>query len=361
MTRKKTTKKKDADQKIAVKKPVGSNPIKPINLALQGGGSHGAFAWGVLDKLLEDGRFEIDGLSATSAGAMNAAVYAYHKMKYDIDGARQGLEDFWRRISKAGASMRTPIDGVLDHFGVQEGLIFNILDNLSRVLSPYQLNPFSVNPLREVLEESVDFDELHACYCTNLSICATNVRTGRIRIFKNHEVTADVIMASACLPFIFQAVEIEGESYWDGGYMGNPAIFPLFSSKQSSDVVIVHINPIVRDEIPKTAPAIVNRLNEITFNSTLLREMRAINFVHDMLDEGWIKNEHRHKVKYIHVHSIRNDKEMSHHTANSKFNTSWKFLTHLRDDGRETAAEWIDQNFQNVGKKSTIDIAKEFL
>jgi len=334
---------------------------KIVNLALQGGGAHGAFGWGVLDALLEDGRLEIDGLSATSAGAMNATVYAYHRMIGEVDGARQGLHDFWQRISQAGEALRGPLDPYLEWAGLGHLSARSWLEWMTRVLSPYEFNPFNHNPLRSVLEASVDFEKLHACDCTNLRICATHVRTGRIRIFGNAQVTANVVLASACLPHLFQAVEIEGEHYWDGGYMGNPAIFPLFKDLPSSDVIVVHLNPIVRPELPTTAPEIMNRINEISFNSSLLREMRAINFVHDLIEGGWLKDEHLHKLRYIYIHSIRDDDAMSRLGVASKLNTDWAFLTGLRDLGRSTTFAWLKRNFEHIGRRSSVDLEAEFL
>jgi NTE family protein len=351
----------DTTATIKTNKPKRSDTqTKVVNLALQGGGSHGAFAWGVLDKILEDGRLDIDGLSATSAGAMNAGVYAYHKMIGGKEGARTGLHDFWQRISKAGDKTRNPMDAIFERMNLGMLSSQSMFDAMTRLLSPYEFNPFNLNPLKDVLNGSIDFDRLHHCKDTNLRICTTNVRTGKIKIFANGEITSDVILASACLPFLFQAVEIDGEHYWDGGYMGNPAIYPMFRGLTSSDVIIVHINPIVRADLPKTAPEILNRINEISFNSTLMREMRAVKFVRDLMDEDWIKDEHKHKLRYIFMHSIRNDEAMASLAVASKANTSWPFLTGLRDQGRVTAEQWLAENFDHLGKRSTIDLAKEF-
>lgn len=334
---------------------------KIVNLALQGGGAHGAFGWGVLDALIEDGRVEIDGLSATSAGAMNAAVYAYHKMTGGMEAARQGLEEFWRRVSHAGERLRGPFDGWLEGCGLGHFTARGWTEWMTRILSPYEFNPLNLNPLREAIEESVDFEALHACACTSLRICATNVRTGRLRIFDNPEVTADVVLASACLPHLFQAVEIEGEHYWDGGYIGNPAIFPLFEGLPSRDIVVIHLNPIARPDLPRSAPEIMNRINEISFNSSLLREMRAIDFVSELLARGWVKEEHREKLPAVRMHSIRDDAAMARLGVASKTNTDWAFLTGLRDRGRETAFAWLEANYAHIGVRSSVDLAAEFL
>jgi len=235
-----------------------------------------------------------------------------------------------------------------------------MFETMSRLMSPYEFNPFNLNPLKEVLSASIDFDKLHHCTTTKLRICATNVRSGKIKIFHNDEITTDVLLASACLPQLFQAVEIDGEHYWDGGYMGNPAIYPMFVGMESSDVIIIHVNPITRPDLPKTSPEIMNRLNEISFNSTLMREMRAVKFIRDIMDGDWIKDEHKHKLRYIFMHSIRNDETMASLSPASKGNTKWSFLTGLRDRGRLTAEQWLTENFDQVGKRTTIDVEKEF-
>lgn len=332
---------------------------KRINLALQGGGAHGAFGWGVMDKFLEDGRVEIEGISGTSAGSMNAVVYAYGKLKGD-DGARQALHDFWKAISDAGqrfAMPKMPWDTGIK----KENPMQDMMKAMMSVVSPYQMNPMNYNPLREVLEQQVNFEELERSQITKLFICATNVRTGKVKIFHTPEVTADAVLASACLPQVFQAVEIDGEHYWDGGYMGNPVLYPLFYYTKSNDVVILHINPIERPGPPTTSADIANRLNEITFNSSLIKELRAVYFVQKMLDDGWIKDEFRDKLKYVLIHSVRADNAMSDLSSASKMSSEWKFLTMLRDRGRALAGEWLENNFEHLGVRSTVDLKKEFL
>ena len=333
--------------------------VKHINLALQGGGAHGAFGWGVMDKFLEDGRIEIEGISGTSAGSMNAVVYAYGKLKGN-DGARQALHDFWKAVSDAGQRFALP-RMPWDAWKPKENPIQDLMKSMMSVVSPYQMNPMNYNPLREVLEKQVDFKELERSQCTKLFICATNVRTGKVKIFNTHEVTADVVLASACLPQVFQAVEIDGEHYWDGGYMGNPVLYPLFYHTESRDVVILHINPIERPGLPTSAADIANRLNEITFNSSLIKELRAVYFVQKLLDDGWIKEEHCHKLKYVLIHSVRADNAMSDLSSASKMSSDWAFLTMLRDRGRALASEWLKNNFDHLGVRSTVDMKKEFL
>src|SRR5690349_14419574 len=263
--------------------PTRKVKIKAINLALQGGGAHGAFTWGVLDRLLEDERLAIDGISACSAGAMNAAVLAYGYAVGGREGARDSLAGFWRRISEAALTsplQPSPLDRVLGDHSLRHSPAFVAFDMLTRLFSPYDYNPLGLNPLRDVLRRCVDFEVLAKAACPiKVFLSATNVRTGKVRVFERREVTVDAVLASACLPFLFQAVEIDGEAYWDGGYMGNPALFPLIYNCESADILVVHINPLERADVPRSATDIMNRINEISFNSSLMREMRAIAFV----------------------------------------------------------------------------------
>ena len=319
---------------------------KRVNLALQGGGSHGAFGWGVLDRLAEDGRLEVEGLSAASAGSVNAVVYAQGLMRGGNEGARAALERFWKAVSDAGRPY-APVSMMLQSFGA--------------MFSPYQFNPFNLNPLREVLEANVDMQAVQACDRVELFICATNVRNGQPRVFSTRELTLDMVLASACVPTMFQAVEVGGEHYWDGGYMGNPPLYPLIYSTQSRDIVIVHINPIVRPKLPTSASEIQNRLNEITFNSSLIRELRAIAFVGKLIEQGWLKDEHRDKLKHVLIHSIRADGVMCDLSVASKLDTNWPFLCELRDRGRAAAGAWLEKTHQHIGQRSTVDLRAEFL
>ena len=233
-----------------------------------------------------------------------------------------------------------------------------MFDLMSRIFSPYETNPLNHNPLRKALEDSVDFEQLRSESPVKLFLSATNVRQGKVRVFKTDEITADVVLASACLPFMFQAVEIDGEPYWDGGYMGNPALFPLIYNCDSRDMVIVHINPIMRSETPKTARDILNRINEISFNSSLMREMRAISFVTKLIDDETIADG---AMKRMLVHSIDAEEFMRKLGVSSKLNPDWEFLTHLRDVGRERAEEWLNENYGNLGKRSSVDIEAKYL
>ena len=335
---------------------------KTINLALQGGGAHGAFTWGVLDRLLEDPHIEIEGISATSAGAMNATVTAYGLAEAGRSGARQALANFWRRVSHAASlSPLQPswFDRLIGNKSLENSPSYLLIDMITRVLSPYQFNPINYNPLREVLAQVVDFDTLRSHSCpVKLYLSASNVRTGKVKVFGNDEITVDAVLASGCLPFLFQAVEIDGEAYWDGGYMGNPAIYPLIYNCDSRDVVLVHINPMMRSELPRTASEILNRINEISFNSSLMREMRAIHFVTDLIDGDMLK---KGALKKMNIHSISAEEAMSKLSIASKLNADWGFLCELRDVGRETAAAWLERNFEKLGRSSTVDIHATYL
>lgn len=331
---------------------------KTANLALQGGGAHGAFAWGVLDRLLEDGRIAAEGISATSAGAMNAVVYAYGISIAGADGAREKLTEFWRAVSQAGERFNPtrafPWEQWLFGRNMDMAPSYHLFQAMARVFSPYQLNPFDFHPIRNILEDIVDFERLQTCNkATRLYINATNVRTGKIRVFHNDEMSVDAVLASACLPDIFQAVEIDGEAYWDGGYMGNPAIFPLIYNSKSKDVIVVHINPLYREDVPTTAPDIYNRINEISFNSSLLREMRAIAFVSDLIDKGLLVDEGYSRIL---IHSIANDDVMTKLGVASKLNPDWDFLCRLRDAGRDSASQWLESGFENVNARSSVDL-----
>ncbi|TYC70072.1 patatin-like phospholipase family protein [Stappia sp. BW2] len=331
---------------------------KKINLALQGGGAHGAFTWGVLDWFLEDRRLKIDAISGTSAGAMNAVVLASGMQEGGEDGARESLEAFWYEVSKQAKYspiQRSPLDVFLGEWSLDHSPSYLFFDVLTRFASPYEFNPLNANPLRDVVEKTVDFDRVNECEHMKIFVAATNVFTGKIRVFSEKEVTLDAVMASACLPQVFQAVEIDGEPYWDGGYMGNPPLYPLFYGTDTPDVMLIQINPIERRNVPKTAREIVNRLNEITFNSTLLRELRAIDFVTRLVEEGKLSGEEYMKVK---MHRISAG-ELKPLQASSKMNAEWAFLTDLKELGRKTAQEWLERHYDDIGKRSTIDVKGE--
>jgi NTE family protein len=342
-----------------------STKTKKISLALQGGGSHGAFAWGVLDKLLEDGRLEIEAVSGTSAGSMNAVALASGAIE-GPDAARQKLHDLWKAVSDSGKRFN-PLGQIPWQAGHPMGDVLASMATMwfrsvTHMFSPYQLIPKDFNPLKDILVSQVDFARLRDESKIKLFLAATNVRSGKVKVFGiEEEISADMVMASACLPQLFRAVEIDGESYWDGGYMGNPVLYPLFYYTESRDVLIVHINPIERPGPPTSADDIMNRVNEISFNSSLIKELRAVHFVQKMIDQGWIKEEFLHKLKYVLMHSLRADMALSDLSVNSKFSSDWGFLQMLRDRGRICATEWIDKNFDSIGKRSTVDLTAEFL
>ncbi len=334
--------------------------VKAVNLAFQGGGAHGAFTWGVLDKLFEDGRIWIEAISGTSAGAMNAVVASQGMYDAGGDGARAELERFWWEVSRAGQTSlirRSPFDILSGNWSLDSSPGFVWLDLMNRVASPYDTNPLQLNPLRDLVEKFVDFDKVRDCEDMPIFISATNVETGRVRVFSREEITLDVVMASACLPFMFHAVEIDGVPYWDGGYMGNPVLFPFVDNSPSADVVIVQINPVVRKGAPRTAREILNRVNEITFNSSLMKELRAIDFVDRLIDEGKISDT---EFCRMNVHIIEADEEMKALGASSKMNSEWAFLVHLRDIGRRAARAWLECHFDDIGDRSTVDLRSMF-
>lgn len=336
-----------------------TNP-KPINLALQGGGAHGAFTWGVLDRILEDGRLSIAGISGTSAGAMNAVAVADGYTRGGPDGARAALDQFWRAMSESAKNSpmkRTPYDMLTGYWGLDHNPVFHMMDAFSRIASPYQTNPMQINPLRELLEKSVDFEMVRKCTAFKLFISATNVESGKVRVFPRKELTADMVMASACLPTVFQAVEIDGVPYWDGGYMGNPALFPFHGQTGTDDIVVIQINPIERKGTPKTPQDIQNRVNEISFNGSLLKELRAIDFVDRLISEGKLSKDDYRQVR---VHIIENQAGLNPLGASSKMNTEWAFLTKLRDMGRDTATRWLDETAPHIGKRGTVDLREMF-
>jgi NTE family protein len=340
---------------------------KPINLALQGGGSHGAFTWGVLDRLLEDGRVAFDGICGTSAGAMNAVLVAHGLMRGGHDGAREALAGFWRRVSELGAMLNpaAALAGApsLDGTPAPAGLAAQqwAMDAFTRTWSPYQFNPFNLNPLRDLLADCVDFEALHRCDVVKLFLCATNVRSGKVRIFDNASMSVDAVMASACLPHLFHAVEIDGEHYWDGGYMGNPALYPLFYETDTRDVVVVMVNQIRREDVPTSPAEIADRVAEISFNSSLMREMRAVEFVSRQLGEGWLKPAFARRMRQVLVHLVRADATMGSLAAATKNSTDARFLQGLRDLGRASAGLWLEQNHPLIGKRSSVDLRHEFL
>jgi NTE family protein len=345
----------------AQRPPATRQDVKTVNLALQGGGSHGAYTWGVLDALAEDPRIEVSAISGASAGAMNAVVFASGMSEGGREGARAKLETFWRSVSAEGSLLpfeRKWVDKALAPWGgfwPGSRLIDAWIEAVSGLLSPYEFNPFNVNPVRVHLEQVVDFDRLRASDALKLFIAATNVRTGRGEVFRRDVLTADHVMASACLPELFQAVIIGGEPYWDGGFVGNPPLWPLFYETHCRDAIIVQINPIERDETPKSPAEIDNRVDEITFNASLLAELRAADFVARLIRSGVLKSDQYREER---LHRIGGAGKLECYSAATKNDVSWPFLEQLRDLGRSDTKAWLEANFDSIGVQSTLDIDK---
>jgi NTE family protein len=325
-----------------------------VDLALQGGGSHGAFTWGVLDRLLEEPWLRIAAISGTSAGAMNAAVLADGWVDGGAEGARLALDRYWQRVSRTAAFsplQRSPFDRLMGRWSLDTSPAYVAMDLISRLYSPYDLNPSGFNPLRRILAESIDFERLSRSPI-QLFVTATSVRTGRGRIFRNGEITPDVLLASACLPTMFAAIEIDGEAYWDGGYAGNPTITPLVRESDPHDTILVQINPTERAEMPRTATEILNRLNEISFNSPLAKELRMIALLRQVADPGTGEGARWAQMR---THRIRSDL-LAQFGASSKLNGEWDFVSMLRTEGRRAATEFLDTSAEDLGRRSTADL-----
>lgn len=325
-----------------------------IDFALQGGGAHGAFTWGALDRLLEEPWLQIDGISGTSAGAINAAVLVDGHAKGGADAARSALESFWRSVSRAALLSplrRGVLDILLDRWSLDHSPVFVAMDMMARVFSPYDLNPGGFNPLQRILTESIDFDRLGRAPI-KLFVTATNVRTGQGRVFRNREITPKVLLASACLPSLFQAVEIEGESYWDGGYSGNPTITPLVRECDSRDTILIQINPVERPGVPRTAREILNRINEVSFNAVLLKELRMIALLRQIADPGDTEGAAWAGMR---IHRVASD-VMVDLGYSSKLNAEWDFLCMLRDVGRSAADSFLTAHGTDLGRRSSYDL-----
>jgi len=334
-----------------------------LNLALQGGGAHGAFTWGVLDRLMRDGRIFIDGISGTSAGAMNGVVFTDGFIKGGRQGAIDALEQFWKRVSDS-AMMAFPFGTApwftppgVNPWNVDNAPLFMMADFFTRMFSPYQTNPLDLNPLRDILAELVDFERLSQRQDIKLFVAATNVRTCKLKVFTTAEMCVEALLASACLPLMFRAVEYKGEQYWDGGYLANPPISPLIHDCVSKDVVIVQINPMNRPDVPTSAREILNRINEVSFNSTLVREMSGIATISKLIEAGKLRETPFHRVNF---HIIQAEDTMSELGASSKFNADWKFLKYLYELGVETTDKWLAENFRHLEVTSTLDTMKAY-
>jgi NTE family protein len=336
---------------------------KRINLALQGGGAHGAFTWGVLDQVLSDERLTIEGISGTSAGAVNAVMLADGLTRGGRAEAQKRLADFWRAASSTGnlpALQREAMQRLMAFTPLEGTPVQAWFDAVSRYFSPYDVNPLNINPLKDLIERFVDFDKLRANADLQLFISATNVQTGRVRVFPREKISADAVMASACLPTLFRAVEIDGIPYWDGGYLGNPVIFPFFRTTTTEDVLVVQINPLVRQATPTSSSEIINRINEITFNSSLIDEYRAINFVARLIDQGRLpRGTGPGQYRRINVHRILLDRFGTHFDSFSKLSTDFDFFEMLHVSGTRAARRFLDAHFDDIGVKSTVDLRAE--
>ena len=336
---------------------------KRINLALQGGGAHGAFTWGVLEHLLSDQRLAVEGVSGTSAGAVNAVMLADGLVRGGREEAQKRLADFWRAVSSTGnlSALQRVVTERLLSFTPLEGTPMQAwLDAVSRYFSPYDVNPLNINPLKDLIERFVDFEALRACTDLQIFISATNVQTGRVRVFSRAKISADAVMASACLPLLFRAVEIDGVPYWDGGYLGNPVIFPFFGTTTTEDVLVVQINPLVRQATPTSASEIMNRINEITFNSSLIGEYRAIDFVARLIDQGRLpRGTGPGQYRRISMHRIALDSSAQPLDPDARLNTDYDFFKMLHDLGRKAARRFLHDHFDDIGVRGTVDLAQE--
>ncbi|MHA1568264.1 MAG: patatin-like phospholipase family protein, partial [Alphaproteobacteria bacterium] len=330
---------------------------RPISLALQGGGAHGAFIWGVLDRLLEDERLVIDGISGTSSGAINAALVADGMAADGRAGAKAQLERFWRRVSEACESRRRrrfalPLPAKRKTPNLSTAAMFYKI--MHRLLLPYKFNAITMDPLRGAIADTIDFHRLRASTEIKVFVNATDVRAITMRVFENHELDADVICASSCLPFLFLPVEIEGAHYWDGSFMGNPALYPLVYDCRANDIVLVQTSPFGTQKLPKTAPEIIERITELSFASTLVRELRAIEHLNELVDAGGIRR--RAGLRRTNMHTISAASEMECFQATSKFRADWRFFEELHEIGRQAADAWLDRNFDRIGVASTADL-----
>jgi NTE family protein len=337
---------------------------KEITLALQGGGSHGAFTWGVLEKLFEEDAFDITGICGTSAGAINAGIAAYGYHKNGNQGAINLLKEFWERL--ATASVYSPVqpsqlDKMLSAGDMEFSPGYNLFNLMSTFLSPYQWNVLDTNPLRDILLELLDFKELQQSKM-KLFTCATNVKTGQPKTFDLEHMSVDAMLASACLPLLFKAVEVDKEFYWDGGYMGNPPLYPLIEATNTSDILLIQINPFRINKVPKKADEIIHRINELSFNSSLRAELRLIEFKNKLVTSGYDMDG---KLRKIHFHAISADNALEEFDVSSKSNTSRDFIELLRNRGREAATQWLADNKDTVGNETSanfsVNLQHEFI
>jgi len=338
--------------------PAAERRQKIVNLALQGGGSHGAFTWGVLDRLLEEESLIFDGVTGTSAGAVNAVVLADGFAAGGREGAREALRDYWQKVSamsSQGLFRPSLIDKANPDFGLENSPGFWFLEPMTYFASPYQLNPFNYNPLRDLLKNAVDFDRLRAQTALKLFVCATDVETAKVKVFAGRELRVEHVLASTSLPLLMQATEVDGRFYWDGSYAGNPAIYPLVYECETPDILLVHITPAARRGVPTTSPAIMNRMQEISFNTSLIREMRMIASYNKLIDQGRMGG-----GKRMLMHVIEAEELISAFSWSSRLNADWDFVLHLHNMGRAQAEQWLKANFDRLGVESTVDLEAKY-
>jgi NTE family protein len=331
---------------------------KVTNLALQGGGSHGAFTWGVLDRLLEEKRLDFEGVTATSAGAVNAVVLADGLAAGGREAARDALRLFWQKVSAlTSRSIFQPsaIDRANPKYGLEHSPGYLFMESWTYFASPYQMNPFNYNPLKDLLAKTINFERVRRQQVVKLFVCATNVQTAKVTVFAGKDVGVEQVLASACLPLMMHAVEVDGEYYWDGSFTGNPAIFPLYYDCQARDIIMVHITPAKRPGVPTTSPAIMNRMQEISFNTSLIREMRTIAYLNKLIDDDKASGAKRTLIHLIEAEDFIRDLSWS-----SRLNGDWDFLMYLYNNGRERADKWLTANFDRVGVESTVDLQAKY-
>jgi NTE family protein len=345
----------DEQASTARPEPAATAGKKVVNLALQGGGSHGAFTWGVLDRLLEEKRLKFEGITATSAGAVNAVVLADGLAAGGREGARDALRLYWQKVSEISSRGIFKTDKANSDFGLENSPGFLFVESLTFFASPYQMNPFNYNPVKDLLAEAINFERVRQQRAVKLFICATNVQTAKAKIFAGKDLGVEHVLASACLPLMMHAVEVDGEFYWDGSYAGNPAIFPLVYDCEARDIIMVHITPAERPGVPTTSPAIMNRTQEISFNTSLIREMRTIAFLNKLIDNDRVSG-----AKRMLMHLIEAEDLIRGFSWSSRLNGDWDFLMHLHAMGRERADKWLATNFDHLGKQSTVDLEAKY-
>lgn len=331
--------------------------VKKIDLALQGGGAHGAYTWGVIDRLLDDERIEIEGVCGTSAGAMNGVCTVYGLKKGGRNLAKHLLVKFWHKISDAGKlSLLQPswFDKMMSPGNMDYSPMYKMFSMASENLSPSQFNPLSFNPLEKILKEVINFEELQQFNPPKLFVCATNVKTCEARVFTPNEITAKTILASACLPYLYEAVEIDGEFYWDGGYMGNPPLQVLIDNTiESDDILLVQVNPKNIKKVPTNVEDIKDRVNEISFNSSLMLEIKMLQFQQELVKQGVTLDG---KLKPVRLHNINPDEDLGELNLSSKLNTDWDFLMYLKNLGYNACKNWLEENYDKIGKETTFAV-----